>query len=170
VLLRAGLAPAGRRPGAAWAASRFAGPHLRDHLLDRGVLTETLETATTWSRVHELRDDVVSALRTALDAPLVGCHVSHVYATGASLYVTVLARREDDGAAQWRRAKDAATDVILASGATVTHHHAVGRDHAQWLRREDGAQGVEALRAVKRALDPGGVMNPGVLLAQQDDL
>jgi alkyldihydroxyacetonephosphate synthase len=165
VLKRAGLAPAGTRPGEGWAAARFAGPHLRDDLLDRGVLTETLETAATWSSLTRVRDAVAGALRGALDAPLVGCHVSHLYATGASLYFTVLARREDDGAAQWRRAKAAATDAVIASGATLTHHHAVGRDHAPWLEAEDGPLGVAALRAVKDRLDPVGIMNPGVLLA-----
>ncbi len=126
---------------------------------------ETLETATTWSALAALHDAVAAALRGALDAPLVGCHVSHLYPTGASLYFTVLARREDDGAAQWRRAKAAAMDAIVAAGGTITHHHAVGRDHAPWLSAEDGALGVEVLRAVKERLDPAGIMNPGVLLA-----
>jgi alkyldihydroxyacetonephosphate synthase len=166
VLKRAGLTPAGTRPGEGWLAARFAGPHLRDDLLDRGVLTETLETAATWSSLHGVRDAVASALRGALAAtpPLVGCHVSHLYPTGASLYFTVLARREDDGAAQWRRAKAAAMAAILGAGGTITHHHAVGRDHAPWLEAEDGALGVELLRAAKRTADPAGIMNPGALL------
>jgi alkyldihydroxyacetonephosphate synthase len=164
VLRRAALAPAGTRPGEGWAAARFAGPHLRDDLLDRGVLTETLETAATWSSLEALRDAVATALRGALDAPLVGCHVSHLYPAGASLYFTVLARREDDGAAQWRRAKAAAMAAIVAAGGTITHHHAVGRDHAPWLEAEDGALGVELLRAAKRTADPTGIMNPGALL------
>jgi alkyldihydroxyacetonephosphate synthase len=166
VLRGAGLVAAGARPGAAWAAARFAGPHLRDDLLDRGVLTETLETAATWGSLDRVRDAVAAALRGALAAtpPLVGCHVSHLYPTGASLYFTVLARREDDGGAQWSRAKAAATDAIVASGGTITHHHAVGRDHAPWLEAEDGALGVGMLRAVKDRVDPAGIMNPGTLL------
>jgi alkyldihydroxyacetonephosphate synthase len=166
VLRRSGVAAGGARPGAAWAAARFAGPHLRDDLLDRGVLTETLETAATWSSLHGVRDAVTAALQGALAAtpPLVGCHVSHLYATGASLYFTVLARREGDGAGQWRRAKAAATDAIVAAGGTITHHHAVGRDHAPWLEAEDGALGVGMLRAVKERVDPAGIMNPGTLL------
>jgi alkyldihydroxyacetonephosphate synthase len=167
LLRRAGLVPAGRGPGAAWAAARFAGPHLRDDLLDRGVLVETLETAASWARLGGLRDAVGAALRGALAAtpPLIGCHVSHLYPTGASLYFTVLARREADGAAQWRRARAAALEAVLAGGGTITHHHAVGRDHVAWLEREAGPLGVGVLRAAKVRLDPAGVMNPGKLLA-----
>jgi alkyldihydroxyacetonephosphate synthase len=164
-----GLVAAGQRPGQAWAHARFAGPHLRDDLLDRGVLVETLETAASWDRLYAVRDAVTAALSGALAAtpPTVGCHVSHLYPTGASLYFTVLARREDDGAAQWRRAKAAALDAIVAAGGTITHHHAVGRDHAPWLPREAGTLGVGVLEAAKARLDPAGVMNPGVLVAAQ---
>jgi alkyldihydroxyacetonephosphate synthase len=164
VLRRAGLAPAGTRPGAAWARARFAGPHLRDDLLDRGLLVETLETAAPWERLLALREAVGAALTTTLAGPAVGCHASHLYPTGASLYFTVLARRDADGAAQWRRAKTAALDAILAAGGTITHHHAVGRDHAPWLGRELGSLGLGVLEAAKVRLDPAGVMNPGALL------
>jgi len=163
-LARAGLRPMGRRPGEAWARSRFAAPYLRDDLLDRGVLVETLETAAPWAALDRVRDAVAAALRGALGHALVGCHVSHLYPTGASLYFTALAAQDrDDPAAQWRRAKAAATDALVASGATITHHHAVGRDHAPWLEAEDGRLGIELLRAVKERCDPAGVMNPGVL-------
>jgi alkyldihydroxyacetonephosphate synthase len=166
-LREAGLVPAGRRPGAAWERARFAGPYLRDDLLDRGVLVETLETAGSWGRLHALRSAVTAALTGALAAtpPVVGCHVSHLYPTGASLYLTVLARRESDGAAQWGRAKAAALDAILAAGGTITHHHGVGRDHVPWLEREAGPLGIGVLRSAKVRLDPAGVMNPGKLLA-----
>jgi alkyldihydroxyacetonephosphate synthase len=165
-LRRAGLVPAGRRPGAAWARARFDGPHLRDDLLDRGVLVETLETAATWDRLLELHDSVGAALRGALGSggTLIGCHVSHLYPTGASLYFTALAARAADGAAQWRRAKDAALAAILAGGGTLSHHHGVGLDHAPWLEAEDGPLGVALLRAAKERVDPAGVLNPGKLL------
>jgi alkyldihydroxyacetonephosphate synthase len=159
-LLRAGARPLGASPGHAWAASRFAGPYLRDDLMDRGVLAETLETATSWSNLAHLYE----AVRRALPAGHVGCHVSHVYPTGASLYFTVLAAAEDDPAAQWRRLKTAATDAIVAAGGTITHHHAVGTEHAPWLAAEDGAAGVALLRAIKAHCDPAGIMNPGKLL------
>ncbi len=168
VRLRGQALRLGRGPGEAWHASRFAGPHLRDALLDRGVLVETLETATTWSRLDGLHRAVREALTGALAAtpPSVGCHVSHLYPDGASLYFTVFARQDpDDPAAQWRAAKRAAGDAIAAAGATITHHHAVGRDHAPWLEAEHGLLGVELLRALKDRCDPAGVMNPGVLAA-----
>jgi alkyldihydroxyacetonephosphate synthase len=93
------------------------------------------------------------------------CHVSHLYRSGASLYFTFLARQESaDPLEQWRAAKGAACDAIVASGGTITHHHAVGRDHAPWMPAEVGALGIEVLRSAKRTLDPAGIMNPGKLL------
>ncbi|HET9740476.1 MAG TPA: FAD-binding oxidoreductase [Solirubrobacteraceae bacterium] len=161
-LRAAGARSLGQRPGRAWAASRFAGPHLRDDLLDRGVMVETLETAGPWSRLAGIH----AAVRAALPGMLVGCHVSHLYPTGASLYFTVFARADDaDPAGQWRAAKAAATDALLAAGGTLTHHHAVGRDHAPWMDAEVGPLGLDLLRAVKDRCDPAGIMNPGKILA-----
>jgi alkyldihydroxyacetonephosphate synthase len=161
VLRASGAIFATQRAGREWVRSRFAGPYLRDALMDRGVLVETLETATSWSNLAALHQ----AVRTALPGVIVGGHVSHLYATGASLYFTVFARAADDPATQWRGMKTAATDAIMAAGGTLTHHHAVGRDHASWLVAEDSALGVELLRAVKERCDPAGIMNPGKLLA-----
>jgi alkyldihydroxyacetonephosphate synthase len=140
--------------------SRFAGPYLRDQLMDRGVMVETLETATSWSNLGALHD----AVSGALEDVLAGCHVSHLYPTGASLYFTIFGRADRDPAAQWRHLKTAATDAIIAAGGTLTHHHAIGRDHAPWMADEDGPLGVEILRAVKERCDPAGIMNPGKLL------
>jgi alkyldihydroxyacetonephosphate synthase len=168
-LLRAGGGVAlGHRPGDAWQRSRYAGPYLRDELMDRGVLVETLETATSWTNLGVLHQAVGEALRTALSGrgtpPLVMCHVSHLYSSGASLYFTFLARQEEDALAQWRAAKTAASETIVAGGGTITHHHAIGRDHRQWITAESGALGIEVLRAAKERLDPAGIMNPGKLL------
>jgi alkyldihydroxyacetonephosphate synthase len=160
-LRRVGARYATQRPGQLWARSRFAGPHLRDDLLDRGVMVETLETAGTWSRLSELH----AAVRAALPGVHVGCHVSHLYPTGASLYFTVFARRGADPAAQWLAAKAAASDAIAAGGGTITHHHAVGRDHAPWMAGEAGELGAGVLRALKDRCDPAGIMNPGKLVA-----
>jgi alkyldihydroxyacetonephosphate synthase len=96
--------------------------------------------------------------------PVIGAHASHVYPTGACLYFTVLAKQADDPVAQWNNAKRDATDAILDSGATLTHHHGVGREHAPWMEREVGSTAVETLRALKNHLDPAGLMNPGALL------
>ncbi len=169
LLKRHGAVPLGTSPGAAWARGRYQAPYLRDDLLDRGVMVETLETAAQWSRLFELYHAVRRAIGDALGArgtpPLVGCHISHLYPSGASLYFTFLARQERGSEAdQWSAAKRAAGDAILASGGTITHHHAVGRDHAPWLRREAGDVGIGALRAVKAELDPAGILNPGKLL------
>ena len=169
-LLRAGGGlRLGRRPGEAWLRSRYAAPYLRDELLDRGLLVETLETATSWSNLEALYEAVGGALRRSLaDAgtpALVMCHVSHLYRSGASLYFTFLARRQADAALdQWRAAKSAASEAIVAAGGTITHHHAVGRDHAAWMRAEVGELGLDLIRAAKERLDPAGVMNPGKLL------
>jgi alkyldihydroxyacetonephosphate synthase len=160
VLRAAGGRYVTRRPAERWAHSRFHGPHLRDDLLDRGVMVETLETATTWSNLAGL----YRAVKAALPGLLVGCHVSHLYPTGASLYFTVLGRQADDAPAQWRALKQAATDAVMAAGGTLTHHHAVGRDHAPWLGAEVGELGLGILRAVKDRCDPAGIMNPGKLL------
>ena len=168
-LLDGGGVPLGTRPGRSWLRNRFATPYLRDDLLDRGVLVETLETATTWSSLDGLYHAVGGALRDSLAArgtpPLVMCHVSHVYRSGASLYFTFMARQERGAELdQWRAAKAAACDAIVAAGGTITHHHAIGRDHAPWMTAEVGEEGVELLRAAKSRLDPAGVMNPGKLL------
>jgi len=162
----------GADDGEGWASGRFKGPYLRDAMLDVGVLVETLETATFWSNLPRLYADVSAALTDALTpasptgagGPIVLCHVSHVYETGASLYFTVAAKQDGDGLEQWATAKAAASDAMVAAGATITHHHAVGRDHLPWLAEEIGPVGVEILRAVKERLDPHGVLNPGILV------
>jgi alkyldihydroxyacetonephosphate synthase len=159
----------GRSVGEAWLHGRFQAPYLRDELLKHGVMVETLETAAQWSQLARVHRTVTQAIAGALDGwgtpGLVGCHVSHVYESGASLYFTLLARqREGDEIGQWRAVKEAASAAIMASGATITHHHGVGRDHAPWMAREVGEQGLAALRALKGELDPAGIMNPGKLL------
>jgi alkyldihydroxyacetonephosphate synthase len=148
-----------------WATGRFHGPYLRDSLLDVGVLVETLETVTFWSRLHQVYDAVKAALTASLgESTLVLCHISHVYETGASLYFTVATKQAEDPLAQWLAAKSAASDALIDNGASITHHHAVGQDHKPWLAREIGPVGVGILRALKAELDPAGVLNPGVLI------
>ncbi|MEP6952523.1 MAG: FAD-binding oxidoreductase [Solirubrobacteraceae bacterium] len=162
--LRAGGgAQLGQQFGRAWQRSRFHGPYLRDHVMDHGLFVETLETATTWANLHHLYRVVASAL--AGHAQIVGCHVSHLYPTGASLYFMFLDRaRRGEEIEQWRAAKRAACDAIVAGGGTITHHHAVGVDHVPWMAAEAGDTGLDALRALKAQLDPASVMNPGKLL------
>jgi alkyldihydroxyacetonephosphate synthase len=165
VLSSAGGSELGEQPGRAWSEGRFHGPYLRDSLLDVGVLVETLEPVTFWSNLANAYEKVTQALKEALgEATLVLCHISHVYETGASLYFTVATKQAEDPVAQWLAAKAAASDAIVHAGASITHHHAVGRDHKRWLAEEIGPVGVEMLRAVKERLDPKGVLNPGVLI------
>ncbi len=171
VLRRAGAVGLGTKVGESWRHGRFGGPYLRDVLMDAGYLVETLETATSWRRMAGLRSDVFAALRDSLVAdgvnPWVMSHLSHVYETGGSLYVTVVAPMDPgDPVGQWQRAKAAACEAICAAGATITHHHAVGRDHVPWLPREVGDAGVDLLAAIKAFLDPAGVLNPGALIRE----
>ncbi|MDW5594753.1 FAD-binding oxidoreductase [Conexibacter stalactiti] len=169
LLQAAGAHPLGEPAAASWRSGRFRAPRMRDELIDLGVAVETLETAASWRDLERVHAAVGEALRDALGEqmrPVVACHVSHLYAAGASLYFSVIARRDPaDPVGQWQRAKHAATDAMAAAGATITHHHAVGADHAPWLAAEVGEEGVALLRAVKAQLDPAGIMNPGKLLA-----
>lgn len=158
----------GEGPARAWEHGRFNAPYLRDALLSAGALCETLETATNWSNVPALKAAVTDALTRSLTdsgtPALVLCHISHVYPTGASLYFTVVAAQRGNPIEQWRAAKAAASDAMVRTGATITHHHAVGTDHRPWMRDEIGDLGVTVLRAVKAALDPAGILNPGKLI------
>jgi alkyldihydroxyacetonephosphate synthase len=154
--------------GDSWSRDRYRGPYFRDALLDAGTIVETLETVTFWSNLRNTYNAVSTALRDALTEqgtpPVILCHLSHVYPSGASLYFTVGCAALPEPIAQWRAAKAAASEAIIAAGASITHHHGVGRDHLEWYEREIGALGVEALRAVKARLDPAGILNPGILI------
>jgi len=154
--------------GGSWARDRYRGPYLRDALLDAGALADTLETATFWSSLPALYERVSSALRDSLAGqgtpPVVLCHLSHVYPAGASLYFTVACAQAEDPVAQWRAAKEAAGQAILAAGGSISHHHGIGRDHLAFYEREVGPLAIDALRAVKKRLDPAGILNPGILL------
>jgi alkyldihydroxyacetonephosphate synthase len=131
-------------------------------------LVETLETVTFWSSLGGLYEAVSNSLRAALGAqgtpPVVLCHISHVYPAGASLYFTVAAAALEDPVAQWRAAKSAASEAIIDAGASITHHHGIGRDHRDWYEREIGPLAVDVLRAAKAKLDPAGILNPGILI------
>jgi alkyldihydroxyacetonephosphate synthase len=161
-----GVAEAGA--GERWVEGRYRGPYLRDALLEAGALVETLETATFWSGIPRVYAAVSATVRDALTAlgtpPIVLCHISHVYASGASLYFTIGCAQADDPVAQWGAAKTAALEAILACGATISHHHGVGIDHRAAYPYEVGDLGVEVMRALKAVLDPRGILNPGILI------
>ena len=165
----------GEGQGKRWRDGRFHGPYLRDPMMDRGIGVDTLETATSWSKI----DTLYAAVRNALDnamretAPRPGahgvvlCHISHSYPDGASLYFTFFFPRALGAEIeQWRTIKKAASDAIVANGGTISHHHGVGEDHLPWIAQEKGALGIEVLRAIKRTLDPKGILNPGKLIPE----
>lgn len=168
LLLASGGTSVGEGPARKWEEGRFGAPVLRDSLLDAGALCETLETATDWANAPRLKKAVGDALATSLNESgtmaLVMCHISHVYATGCSLYFTIVAGQDEQPLAQWRAAKQAVSKAIEANGGTITHHHAVGTDHMPYMTDEIEPLGVEILRGIKRTLDPAGILNPGKLI------
>jgi len=165
----AGAFNLGRGAGETWHRGRFELPYLRDVLLDRGVMVDTLETATTWRNLENLYLRVKEAMEQAIASmgakPFVMCHVSHAYRDGASLYYTFLAKQiEGREVEQWREVKKASCECILENGGTLSHHHGVGLEHTPWMESEVGRKGKELISAVKSTLDPRGVMNPGKIL------
>ncbi|MGB5880319.1 MAG: FAD-linked oxidase C-terminal domain-containing protein, partial [Thermoanaerobaculia bacterium] len=172
-----GAVSLGSKPGRQWLADRFRHPYLRDGLLDRGIATDTLETAAPWTALPA----VYRATRRALESAMAGydestavlCHLSHPYPDGASLYFTFFFRCPADvdlAIERWATLKRAATSAIVGAGATLSHHHGVGSWHAPWLADEIGGGGVRLLEAAADAFDPQGVLNPTVLLDPTDRL
>ncbi|MCA1722405.1 MAG: FAD-binding oxidoreductase, partial [Actinobacteria bacterium] len=155
--------------GESWRSTFVRAPYLREQLLLLGVLVETFETAVTWDRleglVTQVRAAVTDALVRVCGGGRVTCRLTHVYPDGAAPYFTVLApSRRGSEVAQWDEVKAAASEALLAAGGTITHHHAVGRDHRPWYDRQRPEPFAQLLAAGKAALDPAGVLNPGVLI------
>ncbi len=166
----AGLAGrAGAETSGRWRDTFVRAPYLRENLILLGVLTETFETAVTWDRfdvfVESVRAATLDAVRRVCGTGIVTCRTTHAYPDGAAPYFTVLAPARRGGElAQWAQIKTAAAEAILAGGGTITHHHAVGRDHRPWYDMQRPDLFAAALRAVKKSVDPSGILNPGVLL------
>jgi alkyldihydroxyacetonephosphate synthase len=145
------------------------GPHVRDGFVRLGLVTETFETAVTWDRFWEFHEGVLAAVEQAVLQACggggVSCRFAYVYPDGPAPYYSVYAPgRPGQELEQWDQIKLAASEAILALGGTITHHHAVGRDHRQWYLREAPRLFTAALRGAKAELDPAGTMNPGVLI------
>ena len=156
-------------PVSSWREAFLGAPYLRDTLVAMGVLSETFETAITWERFGRFHARVRSAAREAVSEVCgmghVFCRFTHVYPDGPAPYFTVLApARRGEELEQWGAIKRAVSDVIAEEGGTITHHHAVGRDHRPWYDLQRPQPFAAALRAAKGAVDPSGVMNPGVLV------
>jgi alkyldihydroxyacetonephosphate synthase len=153
----------------AWREAFLRAPYVRDIFVAMGVLSETFETAVTWDRFPSFHERVIGAARAAAEgvsgAAHVSCRFTHVYPDGPAPYYTVLAPAlRGEEVEQWAAIKAAVSEVIVAAGATITHHHAVGRDHRPWYDRQRPDPLAAALRGAKAAVDPQGIMNPGVLV------
>jgi alkyldihydroxyacetonephosphate synthase len=150
----------------AWREGFLRMPYLRDAFVQLGILADTFETAVTWDRFEAFHEQVIGATSEALGEPCrVTCRFTHAYPDGPAPYYTVLApARRGDELAQWHEMKAAASDAILAAGGTITHHHAVGRDHRPWYDRQRPDRFAAALAGAKAAVDPRGILNPGVLI------
>jgi alkyldihydroxyacetonephosphate synthase len=175
-----GRRPAGEpRGGGAvdtWRSAFLFAPYLRDTFVACGVLSETFETAITWDRFEDFHAAATGAARAKVaeacdappdgpGAPRVSCRFTHVYPDGPAPYFTVMAPAVRGGEVeQWDEIKAAASEAVIEGGGTITHHHAVGRDHRPWYDRQRPELFGDALVAVKRTLDPDGVLNPGVLV------
>lgn len=167
-LVRDGEGARAQDAGEAWRTSFLQGPYLQDALIQLGLIADTFETACTWARFEGLYAGVTGAMTEALQrvcgGGVISCRVTHVYPDGPAPYFTFIGKgREGAELEQWQALKQAASDVLAAHGGTITHHHAVGRTHRPWYEREVPPLFVDALKAVKRTLDPAGVLNPGVL-------
>jgi alkyldihydroxyacetonephosphate synthase len=162
----------GARDGAvgAWREAFLRAPYLRDTFVAMGVFSETFETAITWERFPEFHANVTAAAEAALreasgGAGSVTCRFTHVYPDGPAPYFTMLApARRGEELEQWEEVKRAASDAVIAAGGTITHHHAVGRDHRPWYDRQRPDPFAAALRGAKAAVDPSAICNPGVLI------
>jgi alkyldihydroxyacetonephosphate synthase len=161
----------GSRGGAtgAWREAFLRAPYLRDTFVAMGVLSETFETAITWDRFPAFHEAAIGAAREAVrevcGAGSVSCRFTHVYPDGPAPYFTILApSRRGEELERWEAVKRAASDAVIAAGGTITHHHAVGRDHRPWYDRQRPDPFAAALRGAKAAVDPGGRLNPGVLI------
>jgi alkyldihydroxyacetonephosphate synthase len=153
-----------------WREAFLGAPYLRDVFVAMGVLSETFETAITWERLPAFHERVMAAAEEAVreacgDGGRVFCRFTHVYPDGPAPYFTVIApARRGEEIEQWSSIKRAVSDAILAEGGTITHHHAVGRDHRPWYDQQRPETFAMALRGAKAAVDPAGIMNPGVLI------
>ena len=165
----------GAEPGRSFAKVKFDFPHLRDYVMDRSIMADVSETATTWDNLRTLHEsglaDVEQAIKdTGVDA-WVGCHLSHSYRTGASLYFTFgclqLEGREIE---QYLYVKKAAEDAFMKNGGTLSHHHAVGTEHLPWVEEDLSPTGLKAVKALKAGLDPNDIMNPGKIIPSEKPL
>ena len=154
----------GASPGYKWEKNYFLSAYLRDELIIRGVLIDTLETVTSWARLSQLYEATYKALKNALGHDsIVMCHISHIYETGASLYFTFLSKASSDPISQWQHMKEGVTQTILKNHGALSHHHGIGIDHKKWIYEEKGSTTMEEMKALKKFSDPKNILNSGKL-------
>lgn len=161
--------------GKSWQKNRFRAPYLRNSLWEAGFALDTLETAVTWEKVSAMKSSIIDAIsntayKRALPILVFG-HLSHVYPTGASVYITYIFRRSmffEDNLEHWRNIKESASQTIISYGGTISHQHGIGLDHARYFEQEKGSLGTKFLKDAMLSLDPKGIMNPHVMLWKSD--
>ncbi|MGA8366534.1 MAG: FAD-binding oxidoreductase [Candidatus Acidiferrales bacterium] len=170
---RFGATSLGSGSGKSFEATKYDFPHIRDYLLERDVTTDVSETSTVWSNIMPLYQATIAAIRAAISEsgakPWSGCHISHTYQAGASVYFTFgFTQQQGREMEQYMRVKRAAQQSFMDHGATLSHHHSVGTEHLPWLAADISPLGVKAVAALKQGLDPGNIMNPGRLRPSRD--
>jgi alkyldihydroxyacetonephosphate synthase len=160
----------GKGPGELYDQKKFDTPYIRDYLLDRGAPGDVSETSAPWSALPKLYENVTTAARRAFDElgvrGYIMCHLSHSYHSGACLYFTFAFKPsgQRDVLEEYDAVKVAIQQTFVDSGATLSHHHAVGTEHAQWLEEDISAPGVAMLRGLFEGVDPGANLNPGKIV------
>ena len=157
----------GEAPAQHWLAERNNVPSLMS-FIERGFVLDTIEVAAEWDRIHSLYSDVCEAVRTVKNLIVVSGHSSHSYAQGTNIYFTFVASPEtaEEAEPTYLECWEKAMEATLRAGGTICHHHGIGRGRLRWMKDEHG-EGLAVMRAVKRALDPNGIMNPGALIPEE---
>ncbi len=158
----------GMGPGKAFERGKYDFPYLRDFAMDHGLSADVSETATTWKNLlpmyYYVRKCILQAIGETGSQPWCGCHVSHTYKTGASLYFTFAFKQAENVLKQYLHVKKAAEDAFIQCGGTLSHHHAVGFEHLPWMNDDISATGIKAIQGIKASLDPNNIMNPGKMV------
>ena len=165
----------GAEPGRSFAKVKFDFPHLRDFTMDRSIMADVSETATTWNNLCAMHKNGLKEIENAIKETgvngWVGCHLSHSYHSGASLYFTFgCLQRKGREIEQYLYVKKAAEDAFMKNGGTLSHHHAVGTEHLPWVEEDLSSTGLKAVKALKNGLDPNGIMNPGKIIPSENPL
>lgn len=158
----------GESLGKKWESSRFGLPYLRDDLLERGIFVDTMETILPWNKIENMKQDLLERLQQSTafgkEKGILLAHLSHVYTTASSIYFTIITKQDKVQAfEQWQEIKTIVTNAIVEHGGAVSHHHSIGRDHQKWYLKKTDLLTQAVLQAVKKTLDPNGILNPGKL-------